>query len=97
MSESAARVDVRRGRAAVLTLADILNAPELAVLNVLAHAVHVARVALIAQYPHLLGDPAACLDPDGDPIAQAAFDVLERAFDLSAALRRYERQIDRAR
>jgi hypothetical protein len=53
-------------------------------------------VALIAQYPHLLGDPAACLDPDGDPIAQAAFDVLERAFDLSAALRRYERQIANA-
>ena len=36
----------RRGADAPLTLMDILNAPELAVLDVLAHAAHVARLAL---------------------------------------------------
>ena len=94
----------RRARAATrprsagspLMLVDLLNAPELAVLDVLQHAVHVARVALIAQHPHLLGDERGQMHLDGDPIAQSAAEIIDRAFDLSVALQRYRRAIANA-
>jgi hypothetical protein len=92
----AARIDGRRRRAAALTLVDLLNAPELAMLDVLEHAVHVARVALIAQHPHLLGDESERTGTDGDPIAQRAAEIIDRALDLAGALRRYRRVIANA-
>jgi hypothetical protein len=75
---------------------ELLNAPELAVLDVLDHALHVARVALIAQYPHLLGDECGRMHLDGDPIAQSAADLIDQAFDVSIVLRRYRRAIANA-
>jgi hypothetical protein len=92
----AARIDGRRRRAAALSLVDLLNAPELATLDVLEHAVHVARVALIAQHPHLLGDESGRTGADGDPIAQRAAEIIDRALGLSVALRRYRRALAKA-
>jgi hypothetical protein len=86
----------RRRRAAALSLVDLLNAPELAPLDLLDHAVHVARVALIAQHPHLLGDESGRLHTDGDPIVQGAAEIIDRALGLSFALRRYRRAITNA-
>ena len=71
------------------TLTAILNAPELAALAVLVHAVHVANVALIAQHPHLLADERERVCHDGDPIAQRAAKLIDGAFDLSRAVGRY--------
>lgn len=79
----------RRGAAAPLTLVEILNAPELAALDVLTHAAHIATVALIAQHPHLLGDEYGRQCLDGDPVAQRAAGLIEHAFALSGAVRRY--------
>jgi len=86
----------RRRRPPALTLVDLLNAPELALLDVLDHALHVARVAIIAQHPHLLGDESGRVCTDGDPIAQGAAEIIDRAFDLAIALRRYRRAIANA-
>jgi hypothetical protein len=79
----------RRGTAARLTLVDVMNAPELAVLDVLEYAAHLAKVALIAQHPHLLGDESGRSAIDGDPIGQHAAEVIDCTFALSRALRRY--------
>ena len=79
----------RRGTAARLTLVDVMNAPELAVLDVLEHAAHLANVALIAQHPHLLGDENGRSAHDRDPIGQHAAEVIDCAFALSRAVRRY--------
>jgi hypothetical protein len=76
-----------------LTLTDVLNAPELALLDVLAHAAHIANVALIAQHPHLLGDEHGRVCLDGDLMAQRAAEIIDRAFDLSGAVRRYRQAI----
>ncbi|MGH7440638.1 MAG: hypothetical protein ACRENE_33520 [Polyangiaceae bacterium] len=86
----------RRGAPAALSLVDLLNAPELAVLDVLDHALHVARVALIAQHPHLLGDECGRVCHDGDRIARRAAELIDRALDLSGAVRRYRRAITNA-
>jgi hypothetical protein len=94
--KGAARMGARRRRAAALTLVELLNAPELAVLETLDHAVHVAKVALIAQHPHLLGDESGRVCANGDPIAQGAAEIIDRAFDLSVALRRYRRALANA-
>jgi hypothetical protein len=94
--KGAARMDLRHRPHAALTLVDIWNAPELAVLDVLDHALHVARAALIAQHPHLLGNESGRPCTDGDPIAQRAAETLDRAFHLSVALRRYRRAIANA-
>ena len=93
MSRAVRRATPPGGTAAALTLVDLLNAPELAVLDVLGHAVDVARVALIAQYPHLLGDDHGLAHLDSDPIAQGAADRIDRALDRSLALRRSRRAI----
>jgi len=82
-----------RRRNALLTLADVINAPELALIEVLGHAAHVVRVALIAQHPHLLGDEHGQVRLDDDPVAQCASQIIDRAVDLSAALRLYRRAI----
>ncbi|MDP9148412.1 MAG: hypothetical protein M3O36_00505 [Myxococcota bacterium] len=93
----AVRIGVRRrGTGAPLTLMDILNAPELAVLDVLGHAVHVANAALIAQHPQLLGDEQGRVRHDGDPAAQRAAEVIDCAFALSRAVRRYRAELAKA-
>jgi|SRR5579864_869084 len=89
----APRSGVRPHGGEPLTLTDILNAPELAVLDVLVHVLHVANVALIAQHPHLLGDEHGRVCHDGDSIAQRAAELIDRAFDLSWAVRRYRAAI----
>ena len=91
----AARTGVRRRGDTPLTLMDVLNAPELAVLDVLGHAVHVANTVLIAQHPHLLGDEHGGGGHDGNPIAHAA-EVIDCAFALSRAVRRYRAAITNA-
>lgn len=91
-----ARTHARCRRAAALSLADVLNAPELAVLDVLAHAANLAKMALLAQHPHLLGDESGRVCIDDDTIAQAAAQVIDRAVDLSTALQRYRRAIANA-
>lgn len=92
MTRPAPRRGVRRPRRD-LTLTDVLNAPELAVLDVLVHAAHIANVALIAQHPHLLGDEHGRVGLDDDPIAQRAAQLIDRAFDLCGAVRRYRAAI----
>ena len=82
--------------AARLTLVDVLNAPELAVLDVLDHAAHLANAALVAQHPHLLADQRERGRHDGDRIAQVAADVIDCAFALSRAVRRYRAAIANA-
>jgi hypothetical protein len=79
----------RRSTAARLTLADVLNAPELAVLDVLEHAAHLAKVALIAQHPYLLGDENGQSVHDRGSIGQHAAEVIDCAFALSRAVHRY--------
>jgi hypothetical protein len=93
---AARRGGARRRRTADLTLVDLLNAPELAILDALDHAVHVARVALIAQHPLLLGDASGRVCTEDDPIARGAAEIIDRALDLSGALRRYRRRIANA-
>jgi len=85
-----ARADTRP---AVLTLEEVLQAPELAALDLLAHALNVVRVAIVAQHPYLLGDERGCVDLDSDPIAQLADRLLEHAFPLEHILRRYRAAI----
>jgi hypothetical protein len=92
----AERMGARRRRAAAVTLVDLLNAPELAMLDVLDHAVHVVRLALIAQHPHLLGDEYGRVCTHDDPIAQGAAEIIDSALDLSVALRRYRHAIANA-
>jgi hypothetical protein len=79
----------RRGTPACLTLVDVLNAPELAVLDVLDHAAHLANAVLIAQHPHLLVGEHERSAQDGDPVGQHAAEVIDCAFALSRAVRRY--------
>jgi hypothetical protein len=86
----------RRGTAARLTLADVLNAPELAVLDVLDHAAHLANCALVAQHPHLLGDEHERSAHHRDPIGHRAAEVIDCAFALSRAVRRYRAAIANA-
>ena len=75
------------------TIVDLLNAPELAVLDVLAHAARLARLALVVQHPHLLGHDRASRGDDGDPVARCAVELHDCALDLSAALRHYRRAL----
>jgi hypothetical protein len=79
----------RRDTPARLTVVDVLNAPELAVLDVLDHAAHLANAALIAQHPHLLGDEHERSANDRDPVREYAAEVINCAFALSRAVRRY--------
>ncbi|MGO9837405.1 MAG: hypothetical protein ACLP1X_24705 [Polyangiaceae bacterium] len=94
MSRAAGTGERRRGALSPVTLVDLLNAPELAVLELLDHAVHVARLALVAQHPHLLGDEHGRPGSDADPIAQRAAEILDCAFALARAVRGYRRAID---
>jgi hypothetical protein len=76
-----------------LTLEEVLQAPELAVFDMLAHALHLARLAIVAQHPYLLGDERGCVDLDSDPLAKLAHRLLEQAHPLEHLLRRYRATI----
>jgi hypothetical protein len=76
-----------------LTPIDLLGAPELAALDLLHHAVHVVGLALIAQYPHLLGDEYGRVRHDGDAVAELADRLLRRAGALDDVIGRYRQAI----
>ena len=79
-----------------LTPVDLLGAPELAALDLLHHAVHVVGLALLAQYPHLLGDQYGRVCHDGDPLAQLAQRLLGRARALDDVIHRYRQAVANA-
>lgn len=72
-----------------LSPVDLLGAPELAAIDLLHHALHVVGLALLAQYPHLLGDEYGRVRHDGDAVAQLAERLLRRARDLDDVIGRY--------
>jgi len=86
----------RAAPAPPLTPIDLLGAPELATLDLLGHALHVAGLALLAQYPHLLGDEYGRIRHDGDIVAQLAEQLLRRARALDDVLRRYRQAVANA-
>jgi hypothetical protein len=63
------------------------------VLEVLSHAIHVAWLTLIAQYPHLLGDEYGRVRHDGDAGAELAERLLHRARALDAIVDRYRQTV----
>lgn len=75
---------------------DLVAAPELAALDLLHHAMHVAGLALIAQYPHLLGDEYGRVRHDGDVVAELAERLLHRAHDLDHVIAAYREAIANA-
>jgi hypothetical protein len=79
-----------------LTPVDLLAAPELAAIDLLDHAVHVAGLALLAQYPHLLGDEYGRVPHDGDAVAELAERLLRRARALDRVIARYRRAVANA-
>jgi hypothetical protein len=74
-----------------LGLEDVIAAPELAALEVLDHALQVATLAALAQYPHLLGDEYGRVRHDGDPAATIAESLLDAMAKLRAILDWYRR------
>jgi len=79
-----------------LTPVDLLGAPELAALDLLHHAVHIVGLALLAQYPHLLGDQDGRVRHDGDPVAELAERLLRRAGALDDVIGRYRHAVANA-
>ena len=71
----------------------LLAAPELAALEMLGHAVHVVGLALIAQYPNLLGDEYGLVRHDGDAVSELAEKLLRRAHALDDVIGRYRRAV----
>lgn len=72
-----------------LGLEDLIAAPELAALELLDHALHIAVLALVAQYPHLLGDESGQVRHHGDPLAAIAECLLDATAMLRPILERY--------
>jgi hypothetical protein len=72
---------------------DLVAAPELAALDMLAHGVHVACLAIIARYPHLLGDESGRVLHDGDNAAKLAERIIRRAGALETVVARYRQAI----
>lgn len=66
-----------------------MHAPELAALAVLEHAIHCARLALLAQHPQLLDDEDALARGDADPGADVAERFLDRAHEMYVVIQRY--------
>ena len=79
---------------AALTPMDLVDAPELASLAVLDHVLHVARLALFAQHPLLLGNEHGLVDHEGDPLAELAERLLARAHALGGVLHAYRLAAD---
>jgi hypothetical protein len=80
-----------------LGLEDLIAAPELAALKLLDHALHVATLAVLAQYPHLLGDEYGQVRHDGDPVALMAERLLDATAKLRPVLELYRRAVVDAR
>ena len=74
-----------------LGLDELIEAPELAALELLDHALQVATLAALAQYPHLLGDEHGRVRHDGDPLATIAESLLDAIAKLRAVLDWYRR------
>jgi hypothetical protein len=85
----------REDPAEVLSPFDVIAAPELAALALLEHAIHVARIALLAQHVELL-DPDAPCRGKAQPGAELTNRFLARAYDLSAVIRRYRAAVGQA-
>jgi hypothetical protein len=81
--------------AEVLSPFDVMDAPELAALALLEHAIDVARVALLAQHVELLDPDAACQREaqPGDHLTAAFF---ARAYELAVVIRRYRAAVAQA-
>jgi hypothetical protein len=79
----------------VLTPFDVMDAPQLAALVLLEHAIEVARVAVLAQHIDLLDpDPPFRRDPQpGDELTTPFF---TRAHALSVVIRRYRAAVAQA-
>lgn len=73
---------------AVLTPFDVMDAPELAALALLEHAIDVAWVAVLAQHLELI-DPDAPFRCEPHPHADLTAQLFTRASALSVAIRRY--------
>lgn len=84
---------MKRPRPTPLTPVDLLDAPQLAALDLLRHAVHVTGLALIAQHPHLLGNEQGLVCHDGDLVAELAERMLRRARALDHSIARYREAI----
>jgi hypothetical protein len=80
-----------------LGLDDLIETPELAALELLGHALQVATLAALAQYPHLLGDEYGRIRHDGDPLATMAESMLDAIAKLRAVLDGYRRLVVDAR
>ena len=79
----------------VLSPFDLMDAPELAALALLEHAIHVARIAVLAEHIELL-DPDAPSERDAHPADHLTSAFFARAYDLAVVLRRYRAAVTRA-
>jgi hypothetical protein len=79
----------------VLSPFDLMDAPELAALALLEHAIHVARIAVLAQHVELL-DPDAPFQREAQPGDQLTTAFLARAYELAVVIRRYRAAVAQA-
>jgi hypothetical protein len=68
---------------------DLILAPELAVLSVLAYVLDIATAALLAEHPTLIDDFRR--PPDDGPVLTLANTICRRAADLGDTLAAYDR------
>lgn len=80
---------------AVLSPFDVMDAPELAALALLEHAIHVARIALLAQHIELL-DPDAPTQRQPQPGGLLTTAFFARSYDLAVVIRRYRAAVAQA-
>jgi len=80
---------------ATLTPFDVMDAPELAALAVLAHAIDVAWVAMLAQHGDLL-DPDAPTSSAPQPGAALSMPFFNGAHALTLVIRRYRAAVAQA-
>lgn len=79
----------------ILSPFDVMSAPELAALALLEHALHVARIAMLAQHVELL-EPDASFQPDAQPGAELTTSFFARSYALSVVIRRYRTAVAQA-
>jgi hypothetical protein len=70
----------------------LLIAPEIIVVDLVDHALHALRLALLAEHPLIDDDSAA---HDDAPVQRRARALLRRARDLRRALDDYRTQVER--
>jgi hypothetical protein len=71
---------------------DLIDHPELAILEALDDVLHVARFAIIAAYP-AIADPAPVVDETNAELL-IAHQIVDSAQDLQSVLRAYRRALD---